>query len=122
AATMLVSALRRAHPDVPIHVHTHDTAGTGVASMLACAEADADVVDVALPAMAGLTSQPTMAAIVEAVRGTERDTSIDPEAIQTLNTYWELARGYYAPFETGLTGYAPDLYEHEIPGGQYTNL
>ncbi len=122
AATMLVSALRRAHPDVPIHVHAHDTAGTGVASMLACAEADADIVDLALPAMAGLTSQPTMAAVVEAVRGTERDTSVDPEAIQKLNAYWEVARGYYAPFETGLTGYAPDLYEHEIPGGQYTNL
>ncbi len=122
AASMLVGALRRSFPNVPIHVHTHDTAGTGVASMLACAEADADVVDVALPAMAGLTSQPTMAAVVAALRGTQRDTSIDPEAIQTLNTYWEGARGYYAPFETGLTGYAPDLYEHEIPGGQYTNL
>ncbi len=122
AATMLVSALRRSHPDVPIHVHAHDTAGTGVASMLACAEADADIVDLALPAMAGLTSQPTMAAVVEAVRGTERDTSIDPDAIQQLNAYWEVARGYYAPFETGLTGYAPDLYDHEIPGGQYTNL
>ncbi len=122
AAGMLVSALRRAFPQVPIHVHTHDTAGTGVASMLAAAEADADVVDLALPAMAGLTSQPTMAAVVEALRGTPRDTSIEPEAIQQLNAYWEAARGYYAPFETGLTGYAPDLYEHEIPGGQYTNL
>lgn len=122
AATMLVSALRRAFPDLPIHVHTHDTAGTGVASMLACAEADADIVDVALPAMAGLTSQPTMAAIVAALRGSARDTSIDPESIRTLNTYWEGVRGYYAPFETGLTGYAPDLYQHEIPGGQYTNL
>lgn len=122
AASMLVSALRRAFPDVPIHVHTHDTAGTGVASMLACAEADADIVDVALPAMAGLTSQPTMAAIVAALRGSPRDTSVEPDAVQQLNAYWEVVRGYYAPFETGLTGYAPDLYEHEIPGGQYTNL
>ena len=122
AARMLVGALRRAHPDVPIHVHTHDTAGTGVASMIACAEADADVVDLALPAMAGLTSQPTMAAVLGALHGTERDTSIDTDALQSLNTYWESTRGLYQPFETGLYGYAPDLYEHEIPGGQYTNL
>ncbi len=122
AATMLVSSLRRAFPELPIHVHTHDTAGTGVASMLACAEADDDVGDVALPAMAGLSSQPTMAAVVAALRGTTRDASIDPDAIQQLNAYWETVRGSYAPFETGLTGYAPDLHEHEIPGGQYTNL
>ncbi len=122
AATMLVSALRRSFPTVPIHVHTHDTGGSGVASMLAAAEADADVVDLALPAMAGLTSQPTMTAVVSALRGTGRDTSLDPDAIRKLNSYWEDARGYYAPFETGLTGYAPDLFEHEIPGGQYTNL
>lgn len=122
AATMLVSALRRSFPDTPIHVHTHDTAGTGVASMLACAEADADVVDLALPAMAGLTAQPTMAAVVATLRGTQRDTAINPQSLMALNTYWEGTRGLYAPFETGLTGYAPDLYDHEIPGGQYTNL
>jgi pyruvate carboxylase len=122
AATMLVSALRRSFRDMPIHVHTHDTAGTGVASMLACAEADADIVDLALPAMAGLTSQPTMSAVVSALRGSERDTSLDPDQIRKLNSYWEFVRGYYAPFETGVHGYAPDLYEHEIPGGQYTNL
>ena len=122
AATMLISALRRAFPDMPIHVHTHDTAGVGVASMLACAEADADAVDLALPAMAGLTSQPTMSAVVTALRGTPRDTSIDPDAIRLLNGYWEEARSLYSPFETGMTGYAPDLHEHEMPGGQYTNL
>ena len=122
AATMLVSSLRRAFPEIPIHVHTHDTAGTGVASMLACAEADADVVDLALPAMAGLTSQPTMSAVMAAVAGTARDTSLDPDSVRALNHYWEQARALYAPFETGMTGYAPDLYEHEIPGGQYTNL
>ncbi|MGE0787263.1 MAG: pyruvate carboxylase [Sandaracinaceae bacterium] len=122
AATMLISALRRAHPDVPIHVHTHDTAGTGVASMIAAAEAGADVVDAALPALAGLTSQPTMAAIAAALSRTERDTMIDMDAVLQLNAYWESARRLYAPFETGLTGYAPDLYQHEIPGGQYTNL
>ncbi len=122
AATMLVRKLRRAFPQLPIHVHTHDTAGTGVASMLACAEAGADVVDLALPAMAGLTSQPTMAAVVAALSETHLDTGLTMEDIQQLNAYWEQVRGLYAPFESGLTGYAPDLYVHEIPGGQYSNL
>ncbi len=122
AVTLLIEALRRAFPDLPIHVHTHDTAGTGVASMLAACQAGADVVDLALPAMAGLTSQPTMAALVSTLSGTPRETDLSAEAIQTLNSYWEGARGLYAPFESGLTGYAPDLHQHEIPGGQYTNL
>ncbi len=122
AARLLLTTLREAFPDLPIHVHTHDTAGTGVASMLECAEAGADIVDVALPAMAGLTSQPTVAAIEAALSTTSRRLDVGPEAIQALNAYWEGARGLYAPFETGLTGYAPDLYSHEIPGGQYTNL
>jgi pyruvate carboxylase len=122
AATKLLSALREAFTNTPIHVHTHDTGGAGVASMLAAADAGADIVDLALPAMAGLTSQPTMAAIIQSVRGSRLDTEIDPEAVMELNGYWESARGLYAPFETGLTGYAPDLHDHEIPGGQYTNL
>ncbi|RLB55865.1 MAG: pyruvate carboxylase [Deltaproteobacteria bacterium] len=122
AATMLVTALRDAFPELPIHVHTHDTGGVGVASMLAVAEADADVVDVALPSVAGLTSQPTMAAVVESLRGGDRDTGVPADAILALDGYWEAARRVYAPFETGMTGYAPDLYNHEIPGGQYTNL
>jgi pyruvate carboxylase len=122
AAKLLMRTLRRAYPELPIHIHTHDTAGTGVASMLACAEEDADIIDVALPAMAGLTSQPTVAAIAAALKGSGHDIEIHSGAIQQLNAYWEGARGLYAPFETGLTGYAPDLYDHEIPGGQYTNL
>jgi pyruvate carboxylase len=122
AARKLIRKLRQAYPELPIHVHTHDTAGTGVASMLACAEEDADIVDVALPAMAGLTAQPTMAGIAATLTNTGRMPDVDTEAIRTLNAYWEAARGVYAPFETGLTGYAPDLYQHEIPGGQYTNL
>jgi len=93
-----------------------------VASMLACAEEDVDIVDTALPAMAGLTSQPTIAAIEAALRDTHREIDVTTEAIQELNAYWETARGVYAPFETGMTGYAPDLHVHEIPGGQYTNL
>ncbi len=121
AAKQLVRALRRSFPELPLHIHTHDTAGTGVASMLACAEEDADIIDAALPAMAGLTSQPTIAAIAAALRGTQQ-LEVTTEAIQELNAYWEATRGLYRPFETGLTGYAPDLYLHEIPGGQYTNL
>ena len=122
AATLLVEALRRAFPALPIHVHTHDTAGTGVASMLAAAEAGADVVDAATDAMAGTTSQPSLGAIVAALRGSERDTGLDPARLEAINAYWELARGLYAPFESGLKSGSADVYVHEMPGGQYTNL
>ncbi|RMG99652.1 MAG: pyruvate carboxylase [Deltaproteobacteria bacterium] len=122
AARLLVAALRAAFPDVPIHVHTHDTAGTGVASMLAAAEAGADAVDAALDAMAGMTSQPSMGAIVAALRGTERDTGIEPGHVSELSAYWEQARALYAPFESGIKSGSADVYEHEMPGGQYTNL
>ena len=122
AARKLVGALREAFPYLPIHVHTHDTAGTGVASMLACAEAGADVVDVAVDAMAGLTSQPSMGAIVAALEGGDRDTELALADIQLLNGYWEQVRGLYAPFESGLKSGSADVYMHEMPGGQYTNL
>jgi len=122
AAHLLVSSLRAAFPDMPIHVHTHDTAGTGVASMLAAAQAGADVVDVALSAMAGMTSQPALGAVVAALRGSELDTEIDLEKIHELNHYWEQARQLYAPFESGMKSGSPDVYVHEMPGGQYTNL
>jgi pyruvate carboxylase len=122
AARMLIGALRRAFPYMPIHVHTHDTASTGVASMLACSEAGADVVDVALDAMAGLTSQPSMGAIVAALSGTDRDSGLRLADIQPLNNYWEQVRGLYAPFESGLRSGSADVYMHEMPGGQYTNL
>ncbi|PRP95163.1 pyruvate carboxylase [Enhygromyxa salina] len=122
AARMLITALRRAFPYLPIHVHTHDTASTGVASMLACSEAGADVVDVALDAMAGLTSQPSMGAIVAALAGADRDTGLALAEIQPLNSYWEQVRGLYAPFESGLRSGSTDVYMHEMPGGQYTNL
>jgi pyruvate carboxylase len=122
AAKMLISALREAFPYLPIHVHTHDTAGTGVASMLACAETGADVVDVALDAMAGLTSQPSMGAIVAALDRAGRDTEVPLREIQPLNGYWEQVRGLYAPFESGLKSGSADVYMHEMPGGQYTNL
>eukprot|EP01061_Rhynchopus_euleeides_P029517 TRINITY_DN483_c0_g4_i1.p1 TRINITY_DN483_c0_g4~~TRINITY_DN483_c0_g4_i1.p1 ORF type:complete len:1185 (+),score=555.73 TRINITY_DN483_c0_g4_i1:96-3650(+) len=124
AATTLISALRAKFPDTVIHVHTHDTSGAGVAAMLACAEAGADVVDVALDSMSGMTSQPSLGAVVESLRNTDLDTGLDMEEAGKLNDYWEAARQMYAPFEctaTMKTGNS-DVYKHEIPGGQYTNM
>lgn len=122
AATLLVTALRKQHPDMPIHVHTHDTAGSGVASMLAAAAAGADVVDAAIDAMSGMTSQPSLGAIVANLKGTDLDTGIDLKNLPELNSYWENVRSLYAPFESGQLSGSSDVYAHEIPGGQYTNL
>ncbi|XP_064293588.1 pyruvate carboxylase, mitochondrial isoform X1 [Phalacrocorax carbo] len=124
AARLLVGALREQFPEVPLHVHTHDTAGAGVASMLAAANAGADVVDVAVDAMSGMTSQPSMGALVACARGTPLDTGIALERVFEYSEYWEGARGLYAAFDCTATmksGNA-DVYENEIPGGQYTNL
>uniref|UniRef100_A0A8K9WRG9 Pyruvate carboxylase n=1 Tax=Oncorhynchus mykiss TaxID=8022 RepID=A0A8K9WRG9_ONCMY len=124
SSRILISALRDRYPDVPIHVHTHDTAGAGVAAMLACAEAGADVVDVAVDSMAGMTSQPSMGAMVACTKGTKLDTGIALEKVFDYSEYWEVTRGLYAPFDCTATmksGNA-DVYENEIPGGQYTNL
>ena len=122
ASTLLVSALREEFPDTPIHVHTHDTAGSGVASMLAAAAAGADVVDGAMDAMSGMTSQPSIGAIAANLRGTDLDTGLDMAQLAPLNTYWENVRSMYAPFESGQLSGSSDVYQHEIPGGQYTNL
>jgi len=122
ASKILVSALREQHPNTPIHVHTHDTPGTGVASMIAAAEAGADVVDVATDAMSGLTSQPSMGAVASVLAGSELDTGLDRKLVGPLNTYWENVRNLYLPFESGQLSGSSDVYEHEIPGGQYTNL
>jgi len=124
AATMLIEALRREFPHIPIHVHTHDTAGAGVASMLAAAAAGADIIDAAVDSMSGMTSQPSMGAIVAALEGTELDTGISLKAVSELSNYWEQTRGLYAPFEctTTMKSGSSDVYTHEIPGGQYTNL
>ncbi|KAL7844469.1 hypothetical protein SRHO_G00230080 [Serrasalmus rhombeus] len=124
ASRVLISSLRDRFPDMPIHVHTHDTAGAGVAAMLACAEAGADIVDVAVDPMAGMTSQPSMGAIVACTKGTKYNTGISLEKVFDYSEYWEVARGLYAPFDCTATmksGNA-DVYENEIPGGQYTNL
>jgi pyruvate carboxylase len=122
AATALIGALRRRFPDVVIHVHTHDSAGTGVATQLAAAAAGADIVDAALDAMSGLTSQPSMGAIVAALRGSEHDTGLDPASILELSRYWEGTRALYTQFESGQLFSSSDVYRHEMPGGQYTNL
>merc|ERR1719313_2856825 len=122
SSQLLVSAIRKEHPDLPIHVHTHDTAGCGVASMLAAADAGADIVDVAIDAMSGLTSQPSLGALVSNLKGSELDTGLDPTQITPLNTYWENVRSLYTPFESGQLSTSSDVYQHEIPGGQYTNL
>ena len=105
AATLLVSALRAEFPGVPLHVHTHDTAGTGVASMVAAAAAGADVVDAAIDALSGTTSQPAIGAIVASLAGTPRATELDGRQLAALNEYWDEARGLYSAFESGqLTG------------------
>jgi pyruvate carboxylase len=122
AATMLVGAIREEFPNLPIHVHTHDTAGTGVASMLASAKAGADAVDAATDAMSGTTAQPSLGAIVASTQGTKLDTGLDLQSVMQLNEYWEECRGLYAPFESGQKTGSSDVYIHEMPGGQYTNL
>jgi pyruvate carboxylase len=122
AATLLVGSIRKEFPHLPIHVHTHDTAGTGVASMLAAAKAGADAVDAASDAMSGTTSQPSLGAIVASTQGTDLDTGLNLSSVQSLNEYWEECRGLYAPFESGQKTGSSDVYIHEMPGGQYTNL
>jgi pyruvate carboxylase len=122
AATMLVGAIRLEFPDLPIHVHTHDTAGTGVASMLACARAGADAVDACMDSMSGTTSQPSLGAIVASTEGSELDTGLDFNQILDVNEYWEECRAIYSPFESGQKTGSSDVYIHEMPGGQYTNL
>lgn len=121
AATLLVGSIRKKYPDLPIHVHTHDSAGTGVASMVACAQAGADAVDAAIDSMSGMTSQPSVGAILASLEGSV-DTGLDHHAIRSLDAYWAQLRLLYSPFEAGLTGPDPEVYEHEIPGGQLTNL
>nr|CAG4717938.1 unnamed protein product [Naegleria fowleri] len=124
AAKMLIGALRKEFPNTPIHLHTHDTAGTGVATALAAAQAGADIIDAAIDSMSGMTSQPSLGAIVASLQNTPLDTELDLKQLSTVSNYWEQARGLYAPFEctTTLRSGSSDVYTHEIPGGQYTNL
>ena len=121
AAAKLVTSLRERF-DLPVHVHTHDTAGGQLATYLAAANAGADVVDVASAPLAGTTSQPSMSTLVAAFAETERDTGIDLQAVFDMEPYWEAVRQVYAPFESGIPGPTGRVYKHEIPGGQLSNL
>ncbi|ETS88106.1 Pyruvate carboxylase [Pestalotiopsis fici W106-1] len=122
AATLLIGGIREKYPDLPIHVHTHDSAGTGVASMVACAKAGADAVDAATDSLSGMTSQPSINAIIASLEGSEADPGLNPAHVRALDTYWAQLRLLYSPFEAHLAGPDPEVYEHEIPGGQLTNM
>ena len=121
AAERLIKALR-AEVGVPIHFHTHDIGGAQAASILRGADVGLDVADGAVASMSGLTSQPSLNAIVESLRFTPRETGVDPQALIEVSRYWEQVREFYAPFETGLKAPSAEVYAYEMPGGQYTNL
>jgi pyruvate carboxylase len=121
AAFKLVKALKE-NISIPIHLHTHDTTGNGVATCLMAAEAGVDIIDTAFDAMSGLTSQPSLNSIVAALENTDRDTGIKPEDIQKISEYWNAVRPVYAQFESGLKSGSAEIYKFEIPGGQYSNL
>ncbi|KAH8180010.1 carbamoyl-phosphate synthase L chain, ATP binding domain-containing protein [Sarocladium implicatum] len=122
AATLLIGSIREKYPDLPIHVHTHDSAGTGVASMVACAKAGADAVDAATDSLSGMTSQPSINAILASLEGSDLDPGLVPAQVRALDIYWQQLRLLYSPFEAHLAGPDPEVYEHEIPGGQLTNM
>ncbi|TPK78471.1 pyruvate carboxylase [Mesorhizobium sp. B2-4-18] len=121
AARVLFKALREA-TDLPIHFHTHDTSGLSAATVLAAVESGVDAIDAAMDAFSGNTSQPCLGSIVEALKGTERDPGLDPLWIRKISFYWEAVRNQYAAFESDLKGPASEVYLHEMPGGQFTNL
>jgi len=121
AARRLVTALRERF-DLPVHLHTHDTPGGQLATLVAAIEAGVDAVDAASASMAGTTSQPALSALVAAVEHTERDSGLSLRAVCDLEPYWEAIRRIYRPFESGLPGPTGRVYDHEIPGGQLSNL
>lgn len=121
AAYKLIKELKL-HVDAPIHLHTHDTSGNGVATILMASEAGVDIVDTALETMSSLTSQPSLNAIVEALKNTERDTKIDLYGYEELGNYYKDLRKVYSKFESDLNNPSAEIYKYEIPGGQYTNL
>lgn len=121
AARELVKALKE-ETGLPVHFHTHDTSGIAAASILSAIEAGVDAVDTAMDAMSGLTSQPSMGSVVAALQNTDRDTGLNPNNLQQLSTYWEGVRHIYKPFEADMRAGTADVYHHEMPGGQYTNL
>jgi pyruvate carboxylase len=121
AIRTLVAALRD-ETGLPIHFHTHDTSGIAAASVIAAVEAGVDAVDGALDAISGLTSQPNLTSIVDALAGSGRAPAVDSRAMREISNYWEGVRRFYAPFEADIRSGTSDVYHHEMPGGQYTNL
>ncbi|WP_065332572.1 pyruvate carboxylase [Tritonibacter mobilis] len=121
SAKLLIKALKE-EVGLPIHFHTHDTSGIAGATILAAADAGVDAVDAAMDAFSGGTSQPCLGSIVEALKNTDRDTGLDIGNIREISEYWENVRAQYAAFESGLMAPASEVYLHEMPGGQFTNL
>lgn len=121
AAKELFTALK-SELKIPVHLHTHDTTGNGVSTVLMAAEAGVDIVDLAMESLSTLTSQPSMNSVVEALRGTPRDTGLVPEELSELSRYYETVRKIYAGFESEMKNPTTDIYKYEIPGGQYSNL
>lgn len=121
AAKELVGTLKK-ELHVPLHLHTHDSTGNGVSTVLMAAEAGVDIVDLAIESMSSMTSQPSMNAVVEVLRGTKRDTGLDFEELSELSRYYNRIRSVYAPFESDMKSPNTEIYKYEIPGGQYSNL
>lgn len=121
AAYKLISALKQ-EVGLPIHLHTHDTTGNGVATVIMAAEAGVDIVDTSFNSMSGLTSQPALNSVVAALKNTMRDTGINLKGIQMVSDYWDAVRPVYQGFESDLKSGSAEIYKYEIPGGQYSNL
>ena len=121
AAEMLISSLKEA-VSIPIHLHTHDTSSIQSATYLKAVEAGVDIIDVAISSLSGLTSQPSFNSIVAMLQGHQRENSVDLKSLNRYAEYWETVRTYYYPFETELRAGTASIYDHEIPGGQYSNL
>ncbi|MDA9008741.1 pyruvate carboxylase [Alphaproteobacteria bacterium] len=121
AASELITALK-AETGLPIHFHTHDTSGGSLATLIAASQAGVDVVDVAMDPMSGHTSQPNLGTLVEMLRNDERDTGLNRQALNQVSRFWEQIRDHYSAFESSMRASTSDVYIHEMPGGQYTNL
>ncbi|WP_394232652.1 pyruvate carboxylase [Niallia oryzisoli] len=121
AAYQLISELK-ATVDIPIHLHTHDTSGNGIYTYSRAIEAGVDIVDVAISSMAGLTSQPSANTLFYALQGNDRQPAVEVDALENLSHYWEDVRKYYQDFESGMVAPHTEVYQHEMPGGQYSNL
>ena len=117
AVKLLVEAVK-AETNLPVHFHTHDTSGIAAASVLAAVDAGVDAVDAAMDSFSGLTSQPNLGSIIEALRDTDRDSGIDPSVVRRFSNYWEFVRKDYSGFESDLRFGASEVYLHEMPGGQ----